>query len=272
MSAPIITASAGATDVGARRRLNEDAFLAAAPLFIVADGMGGHDAGELASATVIEHFSRLIGAETLSIGEVRDALASARSAVGTLGHHGAAGAGTTLSGVAIATVDGLGYWLVLNIGDSRTYQFADGQLEQITVDHSYVQELIDEGEITPEQAKTDSRRNIITRAIGAGSVGDADYWLFPAERGDRMLVCSDGLTTELTDARIAEVLASEPDPQRAADILTAEAVRAGGRDNVTVVIVDALTVASVRGVHVQADEADDIDDTRPRAALDGGMR
>ncbi|SJN46235.1 Protein serine/threonine phosphatase PrpC, regulation of stationary phase [Microbacterium esteraromaticum] len=272
MTAPIMTRSASATDVGARRRLNEDAFLAAAPLFIVADGMGGHDAGEVASAKVVEHFSTLSGQESLSIGQVRDVLASARTAVGALGQQGTAGAGTTLSGVVIASVDGLGYWLVLNIGDSRTYQFSNGMLEQITVDHSYVQELIDEGEITPEQAKSDRRRNIITRAIGAGSVGDADYWLFPAESGDRMLVCSDGLTTELPDERIAEVLATEPDPQRAADMLTAEAVRAGGRDNVTVVIVDALTVASARGVHVHADEADELDDTRPRAAVDGGMR
>ncbi|BDZ39604.1 PP2C family protein-serine/threonine phosphatase [Microbacterium suwonense] len=274
MTAPVLTACGGASDVGARRKLNEDAYLASAPLFIVADGMGGHDAGEIASATVIEHFSSLIGQEALSIGQVRDALASARSAVGSLGQHGGpgAGAGTTLSGVAIAAVDGLGYWLVLNIGDSRTYQFAGGVLEQITVDHSYVQELIDDGEITPEQAKSDRRRNIITRAIGAGSVGDADYWLFPAEIGDRMLVCSDGLTTELSDERIAEVLGAESDPQRAADILTADAVQAGGRDNVTVVVVDALTVASARGVHVQADEAEELDDTRPRAARDGGMR
>lgn len=272
MTAPIVTASAGSTDVGARRKLNEDAYLASPPLFIVADGMGGHDAGEVASATVIEHFSRLVGREALSIEEVSGALASARSAVGALGQYGAAGAGTTLSGVAIATVDDLGYWLVLNIGDSRTYQFSNGELEQITVDHSYIQELIDDGEITPEQAKSDSRRNIITRAIGAGSVGDADYWLFPAESGDRMMVCSDGLTTELTAERIAEVLRDEPDPQRAAEALTADAVRAGGRDNVTVVIVDALTVASVRGVHVRADESDELGDTRPRAEADGGMR
>ncbi|MGQ7311243.1 PP2C family protein-serine/threonine phosphatase [Microbacterium arabinogalactanolyticum] len=272
MTAPILTASGRSTDVGARRKLNEDSHLANAPLFIVADGMGGHDAGEVASATVIEHFSALVGQDALSIAQVRDTLASAREAVGAIGQHGSAGAGTTLSGVAVATVDGLGYWLVLNIGDSRTYQFSNGELEQITVDHSYVQELIEEGEITPEQANTDPRRNIITRAIGAGSVGDADYWLFPAERGDRMLVCSDGLTTEVSDERIAEVLGSERDPQRAAEILTADAVRAGGRDNVTVVIVDALTVASVRGIHVQTDEDDDLADTRPRAAADGGMR
>jgi protein phosphatase len=189
-----------------------------------------------------------------------------------LSQHGSASAGTTLSGVSIASVDGLGYWLVVNIGDSRTYQFANGELEQITVDHSYVQELIDEGELTPGEAMKDPRRNIITRAIGAGSVGEADYWLFPAERGDRMLICSDGLTTELTDDRIAEILAAQPDPQRAADILTAEAVRAGGRDNVTVVVVDALSVATARGMHLQADAEDDLADTRPRAAQDGGMR
>ncbi|GAA3932829.1 PP2C family protein-serine/threonine phosphatase [Microbacterium soli] len=272
MTAPIITAGGGATDVGSRRRLNEDSYLAAAPLFIVADGMGGHDAGEVASATVIEHFSALVGLESLTLGQVRDTLSAARTAVGGIGRRGGAGAGTTLSGVVVATVDGLGYWLVVNIGDSRTYQFSDGVLEQITVDHSYVQELIDEGEITPEQANSDPRRNIITRAIGAGSVGDADYWLFPAERGDRMLVCSDGLTTEVSDARIAEVLAAESDPQRAAEILTADAVRAGGRDNVTVLVVDALTVASVRGVHVQTDDDEDVADTRPRAVADGGMR
>ncbi|MDT0156121.1 protein phosphatase 2C domain-containing protein [Microbacterium sp. ARD32] len=272
MTAPVLTSSGCATDVGARRKLNEDSYLASAPLFLVADGMGGHDAGEIASATVIEHFSSLVGQDALSMGQVRDALASARQAVAAISQQGGAGAGTTLSGVAVATVDGLGYWLVINIGDSRTYQFAGGALEQISVDHSYVQELIEEGEITPEQANIDPRRNIITRAIGAGSVGDADYWLFPAERGDRMLVCSDGLTTELTDERIAEVLRSESDPQRAAEILTAEAVRAGGRDNVTVVIVDAVTVASVRGIHVQADDDEELADTRPRAAADGGMR
>src|SRR5690606_3331665 len=175
------------------------------------------------------------------IEDVSDALASARTAVGALGQYGTAGAGTTLSGVAIATVDGLGYWLVLNIGDSRTYQFSNGELEQITVDHSYIQELIDEGEITPEQGRSDARRNIITRAIGAGSVGDADYWLFPAEGGDRMLVCSDGLTTELSDERIAEVLRDEADPQRSAEVLTADAVRARRRDNLCVWLGDSGT-------------------------------
>src|SRR5690606_33723597 len=120
-----------------------------------------------------------------------------------------------------------------------------------------------------EDAPHDSRRNIITRAIGAGSTGDADFWLFPAEQGDRMLICTDGLTSEIGEARIREVLQSEPDPQRAAAQLTAEAVQAGGRDNVTVVVVDAVSVASRPGTIVLSDVDDD---TRPRESLNGGVR
>ncbi|MGV2903553.1 PP2C family protein-serine/threonine phosphatase, partial [Microbacterium sp. AGC62] len=158
----------------------------------------------------------------------------------------------------------------VNIGDSRTYRLADGELEQISVDHSVVQELIESGELTAAEAATDRRRNIITRAIGASSTGDADYWLFPAELGDRMLICSDGLTTEVSDERITQILAAEPDPQRAADILVDEAVQAGGRDNITVVIVDAVSVAARRGALLQADDVDA--DTRPREAAAGGVR
>ena len=270
MSAPVRVSAASATHTGQRRTLNEDAHLAAAPVFLVADGMGGHEAGERASAAVIEQFGRLVGLQALALEDVRGALSRARAAVEDLASGGAARAGTTLSGVVIASVDGMGYWLSLNIGDSRTYRFADGRLERITVDHSVIQELIDSGELSVEEAANDSRRNIITRAIGAGSTGDADYWLFPAELGDRMLVCSDGLTSELSEERIGAILAEQSDPQRAADILTAEAVEAGGRDNVTVVIVDAVSVASRPGTIVHSDEVDD--DTRPREALNGGVR
>lgn len=270
MSAPMIVMSASATHTGRRRTLNEDSSLATAPVFVVADGMGGHEAGERASAAVVAEFSKLAGRESLTLDEVRDALANARVAVEALASHESARAGTTLSGVVVASVDGMGYWLTLNIGDSRTYRLADGELEQITVDHSVVQELVEDGLLTPEDAMTDSRRNIITRAIGAGSTGDADYWLFPAEAGDRMLVCSDGLTSEITEERIREVLTSEADPQRAAGVLVEEAVEAGGRDNVTVVIVDAVSVASRPGSMVETDEADD--ETRPRDAARGAVR
>ncbi|WP_353114777.1 protein phosphatase 2C domain-containing protein [Microbacterium sp.] len=269
---PALIVSAGsATHPGRRRTLNEDAHLASAPVFLVADGMGGHEAGERASATVVAEFSRLIGLPAVQLDDIRVALSRARVAVENLSTAGTGRAGTTLSGVAIASVDGTGYWLALNIGDSRTYRLAGGELEQISVDHSVVQELIESGELSPEQAVHDRRRNIITRAIGASSTGDADYWLFPAELGDRMLVCSDGLPVEVPEQRIFEVLMTEPDPQTAADVLVEEAVAAGGRDNITVVVVDAVSVASRPGTPTTSDEEIDAD-TRPREAAAGGMR
>lgn len=271
MSAALLVNAGAATHTGRRRQLNEDSYLASGPVFVVADGMGGHEAGERASAAVIEEFARLISRESLELDDVRDVILRARGAVEALATANAARAGTTLSGVVISAVDGLGYWLAMNIGDSRTYRFADGELEQVTVDHSVIQELLDAGELTPEQAAFDSRRNIITRAIGAGSAGDADFWLFPAELGDRMLICSDGLTAEIDDERIREVLAQQSDPVVAADALTAEAVAAGGRDNITVVVVDAISVATRPGSIVLAD--DDVDDaTRPRDNAPGGNR
>ncbi|WP_314649304.1 protein phosphatase 2C domain-containing protein [uncultured Microbacterium sp.] len=269
---PGLVVSAGAaTHAGLRRALNEDAYLASTPVFIVADGMGGHEAGDRASAAVVAEFAHCVGRPALELDDVRGALETARARVEELSTSGSGRAGTTLSGVVVATVDGMGYWLAVNIGDSRTYRLADGELEQITVDHSVVQELIDAGELSPQDALHDRRRNIITRAIGASSTGDADYWMFPAELGDRMLVCSDGLTSEVSDARIREILTTTPDPQRAADVLIDAAVEAGGRDNITVVVADAVSVASRPGTLFETD--DDIDmDTRPREAAAGGVR
>lgn len=267
----LVVSTGAATHAGLRRPLNEDAYLATSPVFVVADGMGGHEAGERASAAVIAEFAFSIGRTALELDDVRRALATARERVEELSTSGNGRAGTTLSGVVIADVDGMGYWLAVNIGDSRTYRFADGELEQISVDHSVVQELIEAGELTPQDALTDRRRNIITRAIGASSTGDADYWMFPAELGDRMLVCSDGLTSEVSDARIRDILGTTPDPQRAADALVEAAVAAGGRDNITVVLADAVSVASRPGTLLATD--DDIDmDTRPREAAAGGVR
>lgn len=271
MTASMIVSTGSSTHAGNRRVLNEDAMLASAPVFLVADGMGGHEAGERASSAVMEEFAAFVGRPDLTLDDVRTALSRARGAVEALSTSGNGRAGTTLSGVVIASVDGMGYWLALNIGDSRTYRLSGGELEQISVDHSVVQELIDSGELSAADAVSDHRRNIITRAIGAGSTGEADYWMFPAELGDRMLICSDGLSSELRDERIREVLMTEPDPQTAADVLVDEAVRAGGRDNVTVVIADAVLVASKPGRPLQAD--DDIDaDTRPRETALGGIR
>jgi protein phosphatase len=283
LSVPIAVAFGAATDPGLRRRINEDSYLAQAPLFLVADGMGGHNAGEIASATVVEVFQQLAGRESVSQAEVHEALVVARRRVAALPPGGGAGAGTTLAGVVVADVDGDGYWLAMNLGDSRTYRLSDGIFEQVSVDHSFVQELVDAGELDAAQAHTDSRRNVITRAIGAGSDADADYWLIPAEEGDRILVCSDGLSGELEQDAIHGILLAETDPQAAATRLVHEAMVRGGRDNITALVVDALAVRSRNarsadrdtvpvGAPTVAVEADfDIDaDTLPRAAFTGG--
>ena len=271
---PVISVVCGsATDPGLRRRINEDSYIAASPVFLVADGMGGHHAGEIASALVVEEFGRLAGRASVSIDDVRATLARARHLVDSLPAGGGAGAGTTLAGVVIAEVDGEGYWLTINLGDSRTYLLSEGELEQVSIDHSVVQELIDSGELSESAATADTRRNVITRAIGGGSDGEADYWLIPAGAGDRILVCSDGLSGEVTRERIAEILREEAHPQAAATRLVHEAMLQGGRDNITALVVDATAVRAGRDGHAHdtvpkiVDEVDE--DTRPRAAAAG---
>lgn len=259
-----------ATHPGLRRRVNEDSHLAEYPLFLVADGMGGHDAGAAASGAVVAAFRALVGRDSVGIEGMRAALSRARIAVERIGYAGRA-AGTTLSGVAVTEVGGHGYWLAVNVGDSRTYRFADGELEQISVDHSVVQELIDAGELTGDAAGRDSRRNEITRAIGGGSGGEADFWLLAAEAGDRILVCSDGLSGEVPEERVTGILRDVIDPQDAATRLVHEAMLHGGRDNITAVVVDAVRVAGQdEGDTAPAFESSDADeDTRPRAAAGG---
>ncbi|MFT4228814.1 MAG: protein phosphatase 2C domain-containing protein [Microbacterium sp.] len=276
---PIAVSCGAATDTGLRRRINEDAHIAASPVFLVADGMGGHHAGEVASAAVIDVFARLAGRPSIGVEELQAAVARARRRVDELPPGAGSGAGTTLSGVVIADVDGDGYWLTVNLGDSRTYRLSAGVLEQISVDHSVVQELVDRGELDAAAAASDRRRNVITRALGAGSDAEPDYWLLPAEEGDRILVCSDGLSGELSRERLHAVLRSEPHPQAAATRLVHEAMLHGGRDNITALVVDALSVRSRRdrgdagSTLPSASTRDEIDeDTAPRSEALGGRR
>lgn len=284
MSAPVVpiaVAFGSATDAGLRRRINEDSYIAAPPLFLVADGMGGHNAGEIASAAVIAEFSTLAGRESLAIDDVQAAVAAARLRVAGLPAGAGAGAGTTLAGVVVADIGGEGYWLAINLGDSRTYRLSEGTFEQVSVDHSVVQELVDSGQLAAADAQRDSRRNVITRAIGAGSDAEPDYWLIPAEEGDRILICSDGLSGELDQDAIHGILLAEADPQAAATRLVHEAMVRGGRDNITALVVDALAVRSKTSracerdtvpVSAPADYAADIDgDTLPRAVATGGF-
>jgi protein phosphatase len=279
-AAPITVAFGAATDAGLRRRINEDSYLAATPLFLVADGMGGHNAGEIASATVIEEFAALAGRESVAIDDLQASMASARRRVAALPPGAGAGAGTTLAGVVVADVDGEGYWLAINVGDSRTYRLSEGHFEQVSVDHSVVQELVDSGQLAADEALRDTRRNVITRAIGAGSDAEPDYWLIPAEDGDRILVCSDGLSGELEQDAIHGILLAEGDPQLAATRLVHEAMVRGGRDNITAIVVDALSVRTRTSRSCERDTVPvsapahfaDIDgDTLPRAVATGGI-
>ncbi|RJT80867.1 serine/threonine-protein phosphatase [Arthrobacter cheniae] len=228
------------TDRGLRRELNEDSFIAVEPVFAVADGMGGHEAGEVASSICVRTLgaSSIIGSRTpqFSAGDLEELIREAdqriRSEAG--GH-----AGTTLTGVLLVEESGAPYWLFFNVGDSRTYRLSNGTFGQVSVDHSEVQELVDIGRITEEQARTHPRRHVVTRALGTGDDAEADFWLMPVEEGDRILLCSDGLSGEITDEGICTILSDVHDPQEACDELIAATLRSGARDNVTVIVIDA---------------------------------
>jgi serine/threonine protein phosphatase PrpC len=231
--------AAGATDVGRKRSVNEDSHVVAYPVFLVADGMGGHAAGDLASAAIAAQFQTLAGRGDIDPVDVVDSVLSANDAVRALTDGSDRGAGSTVSGFAVVVQAGTPRWMVFNVGDSRVYRLYDGLLEQLTVDHSAVQELIEQGRLTLEQSMTYSGRNVITRAIGAEDSA-ADYWLMPIVNGERLLACSDGLTRELNDAAIRAVLIGTATPEQAAQELVRRAVEYGGRDNVTAVVVDVI--------------------------------
>jgi protein phosphatase len=208
----------------------------------------------------------------LDVDQVKATLVAARERILELtAHDKRHAAGTTVSGVVMVDQNAVPYWLVVNLGDSRTYRLASGILEQLSVDHSEVQEMVDAGRITSGAARSHPRRNVVTRALGAGIVDNPDYWLLPVEDGDRILVCSDGLTGEVTDADIREMLLAHPDPQQAAEALVDAALASGGRDNVSVIVVDAWDVDSDATMHMTIDEAaGDMEDTIPRAPIAAG--
>ena len=230
---------ATATHPGLRRAANEDSFLAESPVFLVADGMGGYEAGDRASAAVVDAFRDVFAdREAAELELVRDALLAADERVAAVAAGTTRGAGSTVAGLALVRHDGEPFWLVFNVGDSRVYRLLDGELAQLTVDHSLGQALVDRGELRPEDLATFPGRNVITRAIGA-SDSMADSWLVPIVAGERLLVCSDGLHSEVGDATIRDVLA-EGAPDAAARELVALANRNGGRDNITLVVVDVV--------------------------------
>lgn len=232
---------AALTDTGLRRTANEDSYVAHAPIFAVADGMGGHLAGDLASAAVATRLAEHDGRVPLEPSDITDALRKAvedmRDGLGITDN----GSGTTVSGITIAERDNKLAWLVFNIGDSRVYRLEQGVLEQLTRDHSVVQELIDAGHITSEEADVHPHSNIITRAVGFHEDPVPDFRLISIREGARFLICSDGLTKELTNYGIRHFLLANPKPVDAAQQLVDAALGNGGRDNVTVIVLDVLS-------------------------------
>ncbi|MEP6649465.1 MAG: PP2C family serine/threonine-protein phosphatase [Lapillicoccus sp.] len=256
-----VVVAALATDVGRVREHNEDAGLVTSNLVAVADGMGGHAAGEVASELAVEALRALGDSDVLRPRDVLNAVGSANRAILQSAAHNPSqnGMATTLAGLARVTVGGSPHWAVVNIGDSRVYRVVDGRLSQVSQDHSEVAELVSLGLLTPEEALVHPARNIVTRCLGRDPLEPVDSWVFPPYAGERFLLCTDGLTNELRDPAISRIVNDGHDAQAIADRLVAAAVEAGGRDNVTVVVV--LGSASAEGAAAEQ-EADE--ETAPR--------
>jgi PPM family protein phosphatase len=231
---------AGVTDVGRKRSANEDSYVARAPIFAVADGMGGHSSGDLASAAVVRRLDEGIGEGFVDTALIETALELASDDIDRMADDKAMGVGTTVTGAVLTLVDGAPHFGIFNIGDSRVYSFARNTLTQITVDHSLVQEMVDSGTISKAQAARHPDGNIITRAVGFGAQPTPDLRTVALRPGLRLLICSDGLTGELDERRIRLNLAAGLSTRETANALVDAALAAGGRDNVTVVVVDVL--------------------------------
>lgn len=251
------------TDVGRKRAQNEDCLGTRFPLFVVADGMGGHQAGEVASRIVIDEMLAIADGETfVTASEISAAVTRAAERVSELGSDLTA-PGSTLTGVAFSSHRGYPVARVFNIGDSRTYLLMEGEFRQVTTDHSQVQELLDAGSVTAVEARSLPQRNVITRALGAGAGTDvrADQFIVPLAGGTRFLLCSDGLSGEVTDSLIEMVCRAVEDPQQVAEELVNMALAAGGKDNVSVVVVDIVS----SGPSFEGDGADDTTQSSGRA-------
>ncbi|MBI2795840.1 MAG: Stp1/IreP family PP2C-type Ser/Thr phosphatase [Gemmatimonadetes bacterium] len=240
---------AARTDVGMIRAGNEDAFFADATpqrgIFIVADGMGGHAAGEVASEMAVQIVTReLAGILALEGTEpaqkVMVAIQQANRAIyeRTLSEVDKQGMGTTTS---VLLLGGVRY-LIGQVGDSRVYLLRNGVLHQVTKDHSYVQEQVDAGYLTPEQARYHPYSNVITRCVGAGETVDPDTYTGQVLAGDIFLVASDGLTGMVDDRRIAQLLLARTTPARMVENLIREANGRGGLDNITAIVVQVMGI------------------------------
>lgn len=231
------------TNVGQIRKANQDSVWANGSLFVVADGMGGHQGGEVASSITVGSMSSVKAVGTVE--ELETAVVLANNLIREKGASDPSlgGMGTTVVAMGVLPAvahDGALHLCAANVGDSRLYLFANGELKQISVDHSLVGELERAGQITADEASRHPQRNVVTRALGADDDVEVDTWVIPARHGQRFLLCSDGLVNEVSDSEISAELAANDDPVVAAENLVQAANNSGGRDNITVLILDVL--------------------------------
>lgn len=231
------------SDVGCVRTHNEDSYLVQSPLFCVCDGMGGHAAGEVASSIAVETIARHAPQEA-DPARLAAAVERANTAIieATVTGLGKPGMGCTATA---AYIDGHAI-AIAHVGDSRAYLLHEGTLIRITHDHSYVEELVDAGEITADEARVHPNRSVITRALGSDPAMYADHFQLNIEEGDRLILCSDGLSSMIADAEIENIAAQSPTAQICTDNLVDAALAAGGADNVTVVVVDVVDDGRMR--------------------------
>jgi len=231
------------TDVGMVRRANQDSVMANGNLFVVADGMGGHQGGEVASSITTGHFIEV--GDVATVDALKEAVVEANTKIRTRGSvdPDLDGMGTTVVAVAVLPTDEPGgplHFAAANVGDSRLYLFEDGALSQVSTDHSLVDELVKAGQITEEEALRHPQRNVVTRALGADDKVHVDTWILRSQVGQRYLLCSDGLVNEVANKKVSDVLANTESPEDAAAELVDMANTSGGRDNTSVLIIDVV--------------------------------
>ncbi len=238
-----------ATDVGCVRAANQDRAIVEPAFCAVADGMGGHQGGEVAAQIAIETLRSALAGTEATGEKVRQAVRQANQAVWerSLADEQLRGMGTTLTVLALVGAEGEERLALANVGDSRAYLWRAGVLSQVTADHSLVQDLVRAGRITESQAAEHPGRHILTRALGVDSNVDVDLWNFQPMNADRFLLCSDGLVNEVDDERIAQLLRQHPEARQATEALVEAAKANGGNDNITVVIVDVESGAGAAG-------------------------
>lgn len=241
---PLIVRFGVSTDAGAVRSLNEDSWLAAAPLFLIADGMGGHSSGARASSLVAEYFAGLVERHTLDAPAIAQGIEECDEMITALAADLSPAPGTTLILAALISEGGRPYWLIANVGDSRAYLVTGSDVQPVSHDHSVVQELLDSGQLDASEVARHPERHVVTRALGGGSDSRPDFSMVPVPASSRLVLCSDGITSELTSAEFNHLALVDAEPLAVAAGLVTAALESGGRDNATALVVDVVSAVA----------------------------